>query len=262
MMTFDFLLPDRETKPRETGITMVLDKGLGYEYAKDLMEISGNYVDLMKFGWGTAIIQNKNIISKKIKMYQSYDIIPYTGGTLFEIAYINDKIEELLKETKELGFTAIEISDGSTDMKREEKLDFISIAKEEGFYVLSEVGKKDLEEDNKVDLKSRIQYIKEELKVGSDKVIIEARESGKGIGIFDNDGNAKTDEIDQIIQKIDNNNLIWEAPNKNQQVYFVKKLGTNVNLGNISTNDIISIETIRRGLRGDTIDLLKRFNKS
>jgi phosphosulfolactate synthase len=261
-MTFDFLLPDRETKPRETGITMVLDKGLGYEYAKDLMEISGNYVDLMKFGWGTAIIQNKNIISKKIKMYQSYDIIPYTGGTLFEIAYINDKIEELLKETKELGFTAIEISDGSTDMKREEKLDFISIAKEEGFYVLSEVGKKDLEEDNKVDLKSRIQYIKEELKVGSDKVIIEARESGKGIGIFDNDGNAKTDEIDQIIQKIDNNNLIWEAPNKNQQVYFVKKLGTNVNLGNISTNDIISIETIRRGLRGDTIDLLKRFNKS
>lgn len=255
-MTFDFLDSSRKKKPRENGITMALDKGIGYRNANDLMEINGEYVDLLKFGWGTIILQKKEIISKKIEIYKSHDIIPYTGGTLFEIAYMKNKIEKLLKQLKNIGLTAIEISDGSTNMLRDEKLEFISHAKKENFYVLSEVGKKDIEEDGKIDLDHRINYIMEELKAGSNKVIIEARESGKGIGVFDSEGNVKKEEIEEIVKKIDKDKLIWEAPNKNQQVYLVKKLGKNVNLGNIALNDIISLETIRRGLRGDTIDLL------
>jgi len=254
MKCFEFLLPPRIEKPRNNGITMVLDKGLGYGMTKSLMEISGEYVDFLKFGWGTIIIHNKEIIQKKVEMYKSFDIIPYTGGTLFEIAYTNNKVEEFFKEVKDIGFEAVEISDGSTDMMENEKLEFISIAKEKGFYVLSEVGKKDPEEDKEIDLNKRIELVNAELKAGSDKVIIEAREGGKNIGIFDDKGVAKEEEVDYITKHISKENIIWEAPNKDQQVYFVLKLGKNVNLGNISSDDITSLETIRRGLRGDTLN--------
>ena len=254
MKCFEFLLPPRREKPRTNGLTMVLDKGIGYETAKSLMEISGEYVDLLKFGWGTIIIHDKKIIQKKVKMYKSFDITPYTGGTLFEIAYSNDKVDEFFKEAKNIGFEAIEISDGSTDMSKEEKLEFICRSKEEGFYVLSEVGKKDPKADAKIDLDERIKLVNAELKAGSDKVIIEARESGKNIGIFDENGIAKEEEVDYIIKNIPQENIIWEAPNKDQQVYLVLKLGKDVNLGNISSDDITSLETIRRGLRGDTLN--------
>ena len=254
MKCFEFLLPERNEKPRNNGVTMVLDKGLGYNTAKDLMEISGEYVDFLKFGWGTIIIHNKEIIQKKVKMYKSFDIIPYTGGTLFEIAYSNGKVEEFFKEAKDIGFEAIEISDGSTDIPKEEKLEFIRKAKEEGFYVLSEVGKKDPEADHQIELSERVKDINDELKAGSDKVIIEAREGGKNIGIFDEKGTVKEEEVDYIINNAPQENIIWEAPNKDQQIYFVLKLGKDVNLGNISSNDITSLETIRRGLRGDTLN--------
>lgn len=233
---------------------MVLDKGLGYETAKCLMEIAGDYVDLLKFGWGTIIVHDKEIIKRKVEMYKSFDIIPYTGGTLFEIAYNNKKIDEFFKEAKDIGFEAIEISDGSTDMKEDEKLEFIKRAKKEGFYVLSEVGKKDPVVDAKISLDRRIELVNAELKAGSDKVIIEAREGGKNIGIFDKNGIAKEEEVDYLKKHIPEENIIWEAPNKDQQVYFILKLGKEVNLGNISSDDITSLETIRRGLRGDTLN--------
>lgn len=254
MKCFEFLLPPRSEKPRNSGLTMVLDKGLGYKAAKSLMEISSEYVDLLKFGWGTIIIHDKKIIQKKVEMYKSFDITPYTGGTLFEIAYTNNKVKEFFEEAKSIGFEAIEISDGSTYMEKDEKLEFISIAKEEGFYILSEVGKKDPVADSEIDLDERIELVNAELKAGSDKVIIEAREGGKNIGIFDEKGVAKEEEVDYITKHIPQENIIWEAPNKDQQVYFVLKLGKDVNLGNISSDDITSLETIRRGLRGDTLN--------
>ncbi|KZX15797.1 phosphosulfolactate synthase [Methanobrevibacter cuticularis] len=257
MKCFDFLLPERGDKPRKTGITMVLDKGLGYETAKSLMEISGEYVDLLKFGWGTIMVQDRDVVKKKIEMYKSFDIIPYTGGTLFEIAYMKNKTQEFFKETKDMGFEAIEISDGSIDIPHEEKLGFITQAKNEGFYVLSEVGKKDIQKDADIDLDERIELIKAEISSGSDKVIIEAREGGKSIGIFDDKGIAKDKEVDSILNNLPSDKIIWEAPNKDQQVYFVLKVGNDVNLGNISSEEIISLETIRRGLRGDTIELLE-----
>lgn len=246
----------REEKPRSCGITMVLDKGLGLETARSLMEIAGEYVDYLKFGWGTSIVHERDIIRAKVEMYKSYDITPYTGGTLFELAYINDKLTEFFEEARELGFPAIEISDGSTNINHNDKLNAIKRARQEGFEVLSEVGKKNPELDKELTLDERIEYMQEELDAGSSLVIVEAREGGKNIGIFDKAGNAKEDEIDVILDKIDADKILWEAPNKDQQVFFILKLGNTVNLGNISSDDITSLETLRRGLRGDTLGKL------
>ena len=232
---------------------MVLDKGLGLETAKSLMEISGEYVDYLKFGWGTTIVHEQEIIKSKVEMYKSYDIQPYTGGTLFELAYMNNKLDEFFKEAHELGFKAIEISDGSITIPHEKKVECIENARNEGFEVLSEVGKKDPNLDKELTLDERIGYMREELDAGSSLIIVEAREGGKNIGIFDKSGNAKEDEIDYILDNFDGSKLLWEAPNKDQQVFFILKLGNTVNLGNVSTEDITSLETLRRGLRGDTV---------
>lgn len=257
MKAFDFLLKERETKPRDIGMTMVLDKGLGFDTAKSLMEISADYVDYLKFGWGTSVIQDENLIRAKVEMYKGSDIIPYTGGTLFELAYMNDKVDNFFKRAKELGFESIEISNGSTDLSYEDKIDYIKQATDLGFHVLSEVGKKNPAIDKEITLEERVNYMNAELEAGSSKVIVEAREGGKNIGIFDKSGNAKEDEVDYILNNIsDETKIIWEAPQKDQQVYFVLKLGSDVSLGNISTDDIISLETIRQGLRGDTLGKL------
>ena len=232
---------------------MVLDKGLGLETAESLMNISGEYVDYLKFGWGTSIVHEQEIINAKVEMYKAHDITPYTGGTLFELAYMNGKLEEFFKEAHDLGFPAIEISDGSINIPHDKKVECIELANENGFEVLSEVGKKDPNLDKELSLDERIQYMQEELDAGSSLIIVEAREGGKNIGIFDKAGNAKEDEIDYILDNFDGSKLLWEAPNKDQQVFFILKLGNTVNLGNVSSDDITSLETLRRGLRGDTV---------
>ncbi|SDA39323.1 phosphosulfolactate synthase [Methanobrevibacter millerae] len=256
MKAFEFLLNKRPEKPRSNGITMVLDKGLGLETASSLMDISGEYVDYLKFGWGTSIIHDEDIIKAKVEMYKAHDIVPYTGGTLFELAFMNGKLDEFFTRAHNLGFPAIEISDGSIELAREDKLESIRKAKDEGFEVLSEVGKKNPLLDKDLSLDERIEFMQEELDAGSSLVIVEAREGGKNIGIFDSSGNAKDDEVDCILSKIDNDKILWEAPNKDQQVYFILKLGNIVNLGNVSSDDITSLETLRQGLRGDTLGKL------
>lgn len=253
MKSFNFLLKEREEKPRQKGITMVLDKGLGLETAESLMNISGDYVDYLKFGWGTSIVHEQDIIKDKVAMYKSHNITQYTGGTLFELAYMNDKLEEFFQEAHDLGFEAIEVSDGSTTISHDKKLECIESAKKDGFEVLSEVGKKDPGLDKELSLDERIEYMQNELEAGSSLIIVEAREGGKNIGIYDKAGNAKEDEIDYILNNFDGNKILWEAPNKDQQVFFILKLGNDVNLGNVSTDDITSLETLRRGLRGDTV---------
>ena len=235
---------------------MVLDKGLGLETASSLMDISGEYVDYLKFGWGTSIIHDEDIIKAKVEMYKAHDIVPYTGGTLFELAFMNDKLDEFFAQAHNLDFPAIEISDGSINLAREDKLESIEKAKDEGFEVLSEVGKKNPLLDKDLSLDERIEFMQEELDAGSSLVIVEAREGGKNIGIFDSSGTAKDDEVDCILSKIDNDRILWEAPNKDQQVYFILKLGNTVNLGNVSSDDITSLETLRQGLRGDTLGKL------
>ena len=253
LKSFEFLSKKRQSKPRENGITMVLDKGLGLETAESLMNISSDYVDYLKFGWGTAVVHDREIVKSKVEMYKSHDVTPYTGGTLFELAYMNGKLDEYFAEADSLGFEAVEISDGSTSISHDEKISCIKKAKKEGFEVLSEVGKKDPALDKELSLDERIEYMQEELDAGSSLVIVEAREGGKNIGIFDDAGKAKENEIDYILNNFNGDKILWEAPNKDQQVFFILKLGNTVNLGNISSDDITSLETLRQGLRGDTL---------
>jgi len=253
MKAFNFITPDRTTKPRKNGITMMLDKGMGLNALKDLMEVSGEYIDLAKFGWGTSALHDRNLIKEKTEMYLSYDVNPYPGGTLFELAFMKNKFTEFLDEAEKLGFKAIEISDGSTNISLEDRLEMISKVKENGFLVITEVGKKNPVEDHKLDIDNRVDIINSDLNAGADRVLIEAREGGKDLGIYDECGEVKEDELESLIKHANMNKLIWEAPLKNQQAYLILKFGANVNLGNIAPEEITALETMRRGLRGDTL---------
>lgn len=236
--------------------TMVLDKGFGYKYVEDSLKLTGQYFNLLKFGWGTSMLYDKELIKDKNELYQSYDIKTYTGGTLFELANKYDKLDEFFEELDNLGFNAVEVSDGSTTIDDSRRYEAIQMAKDAGFYTLSEIGKKNPELDHQYSIDERIKLINKDLEHNSDMVIIEGRESGKNIGIYDDKGNIKTDELDEISNNTQFDKVMWEAPNKNQQVDLILKLGNDVNLGNINFNDIISLETLRRGLRGDTLGKL------
>jgi phosphosulfolactate synthase len=249
---FDFLTKDRSRGPDE-GITMMLDKGMGPNMVEDFLEISGPYIDLAKLGWGTSAIHERELIKYKIDTYLSNDIIPYPGGTLFELAYIQGKFHEFLEEVDELGFKAIEISDGTVNIDPKERVRVIGEVKEAGFMVLTEVGKKDPQKDHLFTPQDRVELVKLDLEAGADKVIIEAREGGKDLGIYNNDGNIKEQDLKILADNLDVNKLIWEAPKKNQQAYLILKFGVNVNLGNIEPGEITALETMRRGLRGDTL---------
>lgn len=252
MKAFNFITPYRIEKPRKNGITMMLDKGMGLRVLEDLMEVSGEYIDLAKFGWGTSALHDRELIREKVEMYSSYDVNPYPGGTLFELAYMENKFDEFLDEADKLGFGAVEISDGSTNISIEERGDVISKASERGFLVISEVGKKDPTEDGKYTIADRVDLINFDIDAGADRVLIEAREGGKDIGIYDGSGNVKEDEL-EALAKTDMEKIIWEAPLKNQQTYLILKFGANVNLGNIAPEEVTALETMRRGLRGDTL---------
>ena len=252
MNAFDFLTPQRKSKAG-TGLTMMLDKGMGPVFLIDLLEISGRYADLAKFGWGTSAIHNRDLVKEKVEIYHSYDVDPYPGGTLLEIAYSQNKLEEFLGEADKLGFSAIEISDGTIEISKEERMEIISTVKDHGFLTITEVGKKDPQKDNLLSSQDRLNMVNFDLEHGADLVLMEAREGGKGIGIFDKKGNVKEDELQTIIKGTSVDKIIWEAPHKSQQAYFILKFGANVNFGNIPPDEITALETMRLGLRGDTL---------
>lgn len=239
-------LPPRTVKPRRHGITHVLDKGLGINAAKDLVDTAKDYIDILKFGWGTGIITPN--IEEKVNLYKDAGIRVCFGGTLFEYMYINSQLEEYEAWLKELRVDLIEISDGTIQLRLKEKVKLIErFAK--SFDVLSEVGSKD--KNIMADSHKWSEEIKIVLNSGVSKVITEGRESGT-VGIFRNSGEVKEELIDEILHDVSFEDLIFEAPNKNQQVWFIKQFGPNVNLGNIASNEVISVETLRLGLRGDT----------
>ncbi|WP_456419701.1 phosphosulfolactate synthase [Methanocaldococcus infernus] len=241
----------------DRGLTVVLDKGLPLRYFEDYLNLCGDYIDYIKFGWGTIATIDREIIKEKIRLSKEFNIKAYPGGTLFEYCYINNKFEDYLNECKDLGFETLEISDGSINLSLEERKDIIEKVGEE-FEVLTEVGKKDPSKDRVLSVDERIRIIKEDLNAGAKYVIIEGRESGKNIGLYDKNGNVKEDELNLIVKNVDIKNLIFEAPLKSQQVSFIKKFGSSVNLGNIPYEDVISLETLRRGLRGDTFNILNQ----
>ena len=246
-MTMDLLdLPDRSAKPREQGITHVLDRGLSVSEVDGLIEVAGEAIDLIKLGWGTALVTGN--LERKLERYRANEIPVVLGGTLTELAIAQGRLEQLVDWIRELGLEHIEISDGTITMPHEEKLGLIERFASE-FTVLSEVGSKD---DTRIMAPYRwVELIQKELEAGAWKVIAEARESGN-VGIFRHDGEVRMGLIDEIAHAVAPNRILFEAPRKEQQVWFVRRFGPNVNLGNIVPEDVVSLETIRLGLRSDT----------
>lgn len=239
-------LPERSEKPRVKGVAMVMDKGLSLSQAKDLIETAGHLVDYVKLGFGTSIATQG--IEKKIQFYHENGIKVYFGGTLFEAFVIRNMFDEYVDLLRKHNIKTVEVSDGSMVLDHSKKCEYIQILSKE-FEVLSEVGSKDAGKVIPNDI--WVNQMKSELEAGSSKVICEARESGT-VGIFDKQGKANADLIDMISEEVNLDNIIWEAPLKNQQIWFIKSFGANVNLGNIAPNEVIPLETLRLGLRGDT----------
>jgi phosphosulfolactate synthase len=239
-------LPARSKKPRSNGLTMVLDKGLSSTQASNVAEIGVDSVDIVKFGWGTSLVTPN--LEKKIAIFKNAGIECYFGGTLFEWFIVRDRLEDFLRLVDRYEFTYIEVSNGTIWIDVDEKAALIEkLAR--NYTVFSEVGSKN--PANVMPTETWIRMIKTELQAGASKIICEARESGT-VGLFGADGQVKTTMIDAITASVDPSKIMFEAPNKDQQTWFVKKFGTDVNLGNINPWDIIALETIRLGLRSDT----------
>ena len=239
-------LPERPAKTRNKGITMVMDKGLSFREAEDVISASGEYIDFIKLGFGTSIVM-KNV-EKKIQLYKEANIKVYLGGTLFEAYFIRNQYDDYLRLMDKFKLDSVEVSDGSVLMDHEVKCEYINKLSKK-YTVLSEVGSK--EAGIIIAPNKWINMMTNELKAGSSFVIAEARESGT-VGIYRPSGVPHVSLVNKIVNKVPMDKILWESPLKSQQVWFIKELGANVNLGNIATNEIISLETLRLGLRGDT----------
>jgi phosphosulfolactate synthase len=233
------------SEPGHSGLTHVLDKGLGPRGWEDVLEVAGEHISIVKLGWGTAAVTNN--LQRKLEVLREKPVV--IGGTFFEVVYVKDRLHEYKRWLHELGLTHVEISDGTVEIPRERKLELIADFARD-FTVLSEVGSK----DSSVEYTAQewTAWLREELDAGAWKVITEARESGTA-GIFDSGGGMRTELIAEIADAVDPANVIFEAPTKAAQAWFVKKLGPEVNLGNISPDEVIPLETLRLGLRGDTL---------
>lgn len=242
-----FSLPTRSLKPRDVGVTHVMDKGMGLRQVEDLLDTSSDYIDIVKLGWGTGYV-TQNVLDK-IKLYREAGIPVCFGGTLLEVAILQKRFDAFRDMARDAGITHVEISNGVIDMSMKEKARYIRELTKE-FTVLSEVGSKDSE---KIIPPFRwVELIQSDLDAGAWKVICEARESGT-VGLYFGSGEARAGLIDEIVARVDPADLIFESPQKAQQVYMVQKLGSEVNLGNIASNEVIALETLRLGLRGDTM---------
>jgi phosphosulfolactate synthase len=230
---------------RDGGLTHVLDKGLGPRAWEDVLETAGDYIDIVKLGWGTAWVTGN--LERKLEVLREKPVV--IGGTFFEVVYARDKLDEYKRWLTGHGLTHVEISDGTVEIPRERKLELIADFARD-FTVLSEVGSKDSE--IVFAPYEWVRWIQEELAAGAWKVITESRESGTA-GIFRPSGDMRTGLVDEIAHSVDFRNLIWEAPIKSAQAWFVKHFGPEVNLGNIPPDEVIPLETLRLGLRGDTL---------
>lgn len=241
-------IPERTTKPRESGFTMVMDKGLSLREVEDLIETSGEHFDIVKLGWATSYVTPN--LAEKVKLYQDANIPCYFGGTLFEAFYIREQLDDYKKVLEKYNLQHCEISDGSVSMDHDKKCEIISDFSKI-VTVLSEVGSKDASKI--IPPYKWIEQMQTELDAGAWKVIGEAREGGN-VGLFRDSGEVRQGLVEEILTKIPAEKIIWEAPQKAQQVWFIKLCGANVNVGNIAPSEVIPLETIRLGLRGDTFD--------
>jgi len=227
------------------GLTHVIDKGLGSRAWEDVLEVAGDHISIVKLGWGTAAVTGN--LQRKLDVLRSKPVV--IGGTYFEVVYAKDRLDEYKSWLNGLGITHVEISDGTVDIPRERKLELIADFARD-FTVLSEVGSK----DSSVEYTAAewVQWLNEELAAGAWKVITEAREGGTA-GIFDSSGGMRTELISEIAMRVGPVNVIFEAPSKPAQVWFISRFGPSVNLGNIPPEEVIPLQTLRLGLRGDTL---------
>lgn len=250
----DFLaLPSRSQKPREQGITHVLDRGLSLVEVDGLIEVAGGSVDLVKLGWGTALATGN--LERKLERYRAHGIPVVLGGTLTELAIAQERFEQLVGWVKELGLAHFEISDGTIALPHERKLQLISWLAEE-FTVLSEVGSKD-DTGAITPPYLWVEQMQQELQAGAWKVIAEGRETGTA-GIFRPSGEVREGLISEIAHEIDPVRILFDAPRKEQQVWFIRRFGPDVNLGNVPVGEVLALETLRLGLRSDTLDVTRR----
>ena len=243
-------LPERSNKPREEGITHVLDKGLGLRQVEDLLATASSYIDIVKFGWGTGYLTQN--IEEKIEAYREAGIATCFGGTLLELAILQGRFDDYRRLLRRLKMTHVELSTGIIELTLEERQRYIrSLAQD--FVVFSEVGSKDAQ--HIIPPYRWVEQVESDLAAGSWRVICEARESGT-VGIYHSNGEVKAGLIEEIVARVEVSRLLFEAPQKAQQTWLVQKFGSNVNLGNIPTSDVIALETVRVGLRADTMSAL------
>jgi len=241
-------IPKRTLKPRDNGLTMVMDKGLSLRQVEDFIEVAGTHTDIVKLGWATSYVTPN--LKEKLKLYKDAGLPVYFGGTLFEAFIVRNQFDDYRKVLDQFGMEFVEVSDGSIEIAHEVKCEYIRKLSSQ-VTVISEVGSKD---EKKVFAPYKwIQLMKAEIEAGSWKVIAEAREGGN-VGIYRDSGEVRQGLVDEILTQIPEEKIIWEAPQKAQQVWFIELIGANVNLGNIAPAEVIPLETIRLGLRGDTFN--------
>lgn len=243
-------IPDRTQKPRSSGLTMVMDKGLSLAEATNFLSVSHPHVDILKLGFGTSFVTPN--LREKIKVYQDANVPLYFGGTLFEAFLIRNQFDDYVKVLRDFGVSYVEVSDGSITIPHAEKCGYIEKLVKLGFTVLSEVGSKDAE--HIIPPYKWIELMRAELNAGASYVIAEARESGN-VGIYRGSGEVREGLVQEILTQIPAEKIIWEAPQKAQQLYFLELVGCNANLGNLAPHEVISLEAMRVGLRGDTFHL-------
>lgn len=243
--------PGLAPKPRNVGLTSVIDKGLGPDEAADRVAASGEWIDVVKLGWGTARVTPGSVLRAKVARYAQAGITVCSGGTFLEVAYAQNRVGEFLAGARELGLGMVEVSNGVHPMSEDEKLRLLRRAREAGFRVWSEVGRKDPEEDARIDLDDRVSAVLRELDAGAEKVILEARESGTA-GIYDRNGKPADELIHRVVERAGTERLVFEAPRKEQQLWMIRNFGREVNLGNVPMEEAIALATLRTGLRADT----------
>jgi phosphosulfolactate synthase len=243
-------LPARSAKPREQGVTHVIDRGLSIAEVDGLIEVAGAFVDIVKLGWGTALKTGN--LEPKLKRYSEHEIPVVLGGTLTEIAIAQERLEPLIAWAQELGLRHFEISDGTITLEHGRKLELIERLADD-FVVLSEVGSKD-DTGAITPPYQWVEQMRKELDAGAWKVIAEGREAGTA-GIFRPTGEVREGLIGEIVHDIDPGRIMFDAPHKHQQVWFVRRFGPEVNLSNIAPNDVLALETLRLGLRSDTLGI-------
>lgn len=246
-------LPGRAGRPRDSGLTMLLDKGLGLAATGDLLEISAPYIDWLKLGFGTAALYSSDLLRAKIALARSYGVEAYPGGTFCEVALYQGALPQYLARCQALGFRWIEVSDGTIDLEPKQRAAAIEAARKAGFQVLTEIGKKD---GRRLAISLICEQVARDLEAGANWVIMEGRESGTGVGLYDQKGRLDEDSLERVLEAVlDPGRLVWEAPQKAQQEQLITRIGPNVNLGNIPPGDLLALEAMRQGLRGDTFRL-------